>query len=55
MGDSDITVLISFLTYLLIVTTIVTFVVAILVRKRFVRILTVFFCLLWQPRVFFFP
>ena len=39
MGDSDITVLLSFLTYLLIVTTIVTFAVAMFVRKRFVRIL----------------
>lgn len=39
MGDSDITVLFSFLTYLMIVTTIVTFVVALWIRKRFVRIL----------------
>jgi len=39
MGDSDITVLLSFLTYLLIATSIVTFVVAMVVRKRFVRIL----------------
>jgi len=39
MGDSDITVLLSFLTYLLIVTTIVIFVVALCVHKRFVRIL----------------
>jgi len=39
MGDSDITVLLSFLTYLLLVTTIATFVVAMFVRKRFVRIL----------------
>jgi len=39
MGDSDITVQLSFLTYLLIVTAFVTFVVALCVHKRFVRIL----------------
>jgi len=39
MGDSDITVLLSFLTYLMIVTSIVTFAVALGIRKRFVRVL----------------
>ena len=39
MGDSDITVQLSLLSYLLIVTALVTFVVALCVRKRSVRIL----------------
>ena len=39
MGDSDITVLLSFLTYLLIVIALVTFLVALWFRNRIVRIL----------------